>query len=67
MVYFHTKIPIWVYLEGLRIENGAIFYDQFKYFAAIWYILWQFGIVCSHLVYFSDLGMFGQEKSGNTA
>jgi hypothetical protein len=35
-------------------------------FVAIWYNLWPFGIifgiVCGHLVYFSQFGMFGRRK-----
>jgi hypothetical protein len=47
-------------------ENG------FLYRGAIWrsftannYILWPFGIVCGHLVYFSRFGMLYQQKSGS--
>jgi hypothetical protein len=29
---------------------------------AIWYNLWPFGIVCGHLLYFSQFGMFGPKK-----
>jgi phosphotransferase system glucose/maltose/N-acetylglucosamine-specific IIC component len=35
------------------MENVVIFYDHLKYFTAIWYNLWLFGIVCGHLVFFS--------------
>jgi hypothetical protein len=28
----------------------------------IWNILWPFGIICSHMVYFSHFGMFGPRK-----
>jgi hypothetical protein len=41
--------------------NVGICYDHLEYFTANWYSLWQFGIVCDHLVC-SD-----QEKSGNPA
>jgi hypothetical protein len=34
------------------MENVSIFYDHLKYFRAIWYSLWPFGLVCGHLVYF---------------
>jgi hypothetical protein len=37
-----------------------MFYDHLEYFMAIWYNLWQVGIVCGHLVYFSHFGMLGQ-------
>jgi hypothetical protein len=50
-------------LEGLGIENVAIFKDFFEYFAAIWYNLQPFGIVCGHLIYFFRFGMFGPRKS----
>jgi hypothetical protein len=29
---------------------------------AFWYSVWQFGIVCGPLVYFSQFGMFGPRK-----
>jgi hypothetical protein len=35
------------------MENVVIFYDHLEHFTAIWYNLWPFGKVCSHLVYFS--------------
>jgi hypothetical protein len=42
------------------------------YFIAIWYSVWQFGIVCGNLVYIaiiwyilSSFGMLYHEKSGN--
>jgi hypothetical protein len=50
---------------GLGIENIAMFYEHLEYFAAIWYNLQPFGIVCGHLVYFSVLVCLDQEKSGN--
>jgi hypothetical protein len=31
-------------------------------FMTIWYNLWPFGIVCGHLLYFSQFGMFGPKK-----
>jgi hypothetical protein len=45
-------------LEGLEMKHVGVFYDTSEYFMAIWYILWPFGIVCGHLVYFSRIGMF---------
>jgi hypothetical protein len=63
MVCFQTKNPdLSKLLEGLRMENVGIFYDHLKYFMAIWYHLWPFGIVCGYLVYFSHFGMFGPRK-----
>jgi hypothetical protein len=44
------------------MENAVIFYYHLDYFTVIWYNLWPFGIVCSHLVYFSRVGMFGPRK-----
>jgi hypothetical protein len=40
----------------------GIFYDHLKYFMAILYNLWPFGIVCGHLLYFSQFGMFRSRK-----
>jgi hypothetical protein len=42
--------------------NVGIFYDHLEYFMAIWYNLWPFGIVCGHLLYFSQFGIFGPRK-----
>jgi hypothetical protein len=42
--------------------NFGIFYDHLEYFMAICYNLWPFGIVCGHLLYFSQFGMFGPRK-----
>jgi hypothetical protein len=40
----------------------GIFYDHLEYFMDIWYSLRPFGIVCGHLLYFSQFGMFGPRK-----
>jgi hypothetical protein len=42
--------------------NVRIFYDHLEYFMAILYIFCLFGIVCGHLFYFSQFGMFGPRK-----
>jgi hypothetical protein len=42
--------------------NVGIFYDHSEQFRAIWYNLLQFSIVCGHLLYFSQFGMFGPRK-----
>jgi hypothetical protein len=42
--------------------NVGIFYDHLEYFMATWYNLWPFGIVCGHLLKFSQFGMFGPRK-----
>jgi hypothetical protein len=52
-------------LKGLEIETVATFYGNFEYFTTIWYNSQRFGIVCGHLVYFSDFVCLDQEKSGN--
>jgi hypothetical protein len=49
-------------LEGFETENVFIFYDNMECLMAIWYNLWQFGIVCGHWVYFFHIGMFGPRK-----
>jgi hypothetical protein len=41
------------------LVNVGIFYDHLEYFMAIWYHLWPFGIVCGHLLHFSQFGMSG--------
>jgi hypothetical protein len=60
---FKPKIPIWLNLEGLRLE----------YFTDISDIFWPFGTFCVHLVLFvfiwyifSGFGIMDQEKSGNS-
>jgi hypothetical protein len=64
MIYLQAQNPdlgkIWRALH--RMENVVIFYDHVKYFTAIWCKYWPFGIVCSHLVYFSRFGTFGPRK-----
>jgi hypothetical protein len=65
MVYFQTKIPIWVNFGGTWNLKGR-------------YILWPFGIYYSHLVHFwpfgnleaiwdlfARFGILCKEKSGN--
>jgi hypothetical protein len=44
----------WVYfiLEGLGMENVAIFFGQLEYFTAVRHILKPFGTFCGHLVHF---------------
>jgi hypothetical protein len=32
---------------------------------AIWYNIWPFGVVCGHLLYFSNFECLDKEKSGN--
>jgi hypothetical protein len=44
------------------MKNVGIFYDHMEYFTAICYNVWPFGIVCCHLVYFSQFGTFGPRK-----
>jgi hypothetical protein len=42
--------------------NVDMFYNRLEYFMAIWNILRLFGIVCGHLLYFSQFGMFGPRE-----
>jgi hypothetical protein len=44
------------------MANVGIFYDHLEYFMDIWYNLWLVGIVCGHLLYFSQFGMLGPRK-----
>jgi hypothetical protein len=37
-------------------------YEHLEYFMAIWHNVWQFGIVCDYLEYFSHFGMSGPRK-----
>jgi hypothetical protein len=60
-----SKIPIWVFLEGLRMENAGIFYGHLEYFTVIWYILWPFCNVVLIWYIFPRFGLLCQEKSGN--
>jgi hypothetical protein len=64
MVYFQ-KVPIWVNFGRSCNLTQWYFYDHFVYFTVKWYILWPFGTLCGHLVYFSHFGMLYREKSGN--
>jgi hypothetical protein len=58
---FQTKNPnlgkFWRVAMGL-----GIFYDHLAYFTAIGNILWPFGILCGHLVYFSPFWYFVPRK-----
>jgi hypothetical protein len=65
MVYFKTKIPIWVYFGGpwngkcwYILRPFGIIYDHSVY-VIYWYSLWSFGI------FFLVLVCLDQEKSGN--
>jgi hypothetical protein len=64
-LFSHQKSQFWLNLEGIGIENVAIFYDLLEYCTTIWYNIQPFGIVCGHLVYFSILVCLDQEKSSN--
>jgi hypothetical protein len=71
MVCFQTNKSqfgkIWRILQGNILAYfmtiWCIVRPHWKYFMAIWYILWSFGIFCGHLVYFEViwyiLGSFG--------
>jgi hypothetical protein len=49
-------------LESIGTKKVGMCYDHLEYIMAIWYKLCPFSIVCSHLVYFSQFGMFGPRK-----
>jgi hypothetical protein len=49
-------------LDGLAMENLAIFYNHLIYFAAFGNIVWPFGILCDNLVYFPSFWYFGPRK-----
>jgi hypothetical protein len=66
MVYFQTKIPIWVNLEG-ALDCKMLICPM-----AVWKILQTFRISYDHLAHFvfiwsifSSFGIMYQEKSGN--
>jgi hypothetical protein len=59
---FKPKIPIWVHFGGPWKGKCFIFFDHLEYFMAIWYYLWQIGIVCGHLVYICPFGTFEPRK-----
>jgi hypothetical protein len=48
------------------MENVGILYEHMEYFTAICYHLWPFDIVCGHLEYFSQFGMFGPRNIWQT-
>jgi hypothetical protein len=63
MICFQTKNPNFGKLfGGLAMENLGIFYEYLVYFTAIANILWPFGIVCGHLLYFPPFWYFVPRK-----
>jgi hypothetical protein len=64
-LFFKPKIPIWVILEGLRMENAGIFYGPLEYCTVIWYILLPLSKAVLIWYIFSRFGILCQEKSGN--
>jgi hypothetical protein len=44
------------------MENLGIFYDHLVYYTATGNILWPFGILCGHLVYFPPFWYFVRRK-----
>jgi hypothetical protein len=60
---FKPKIPTWVKVEGLVMDDVG----HLSYFTAFWYILWSFGIFYENLVHFLRFGMLYLGKSGNPA
>jgi hypothetical protein len=45
------------------MEDSVIFYGHFVYFTVKWYILWPFGTIYGHSVYFSHFGMSGKRRT----
>jgi hypothetical protein len=77
-MYFKTKNPsLDIFWTALEVWNGKwwyiyIFYGYLELKMVYWYILRPFSgryvyVVFSHLVYFSVLVCFDQEKSGSPA
>jgi hypothetical protein len=63
MVYFQTKNPnLGKFWRALEWKPLVYFYENMEYLMTICCNLWQFGIVCGHLVYFSQFVMFGPRK-----
>jgi hypothetical protein len=55
MVCFQTKNPnLGKFWRSLDWKNVDIFYGNLEYFTDIWYNLQPFGMVCGHLVHFSE-------------
>jgi hypothetical protein len=50
VLFSNRKSQFGSILAGIGTENVVIFYNQLEYLMAIWYNLWQFGIVYGHLV-----------------
>jgi hypothetical protein len=66
---FKPKIPIWVIFGGFCngkswhiLEQFGVFYGHWKYFMAIWYLLWSFVVIW---YFFPRFGILYLEKSGN--
>jgi hypothetical protein len=51
-LFLYQKSQFGYISECIGMENVGIFYNHFEYFAAIWYNLWPFSIVCGHMVIF---------------
>jgi hypothetical protein len=54
-IFCMPKIPIWVYLKVLGIENVCKSYGHLEYYTTIWNILQQFGIFYDNLEYFTTI------------
>jgi hypothetical protein len=67
MVFFQTKIPIWVnFWRALgRMKNVSVLYAHIEYIKSIWYNLWSFGNFVVIWIAFQCFGAVCQEKSGN--
>jgi hypothetical protein len=69
MVYFQTKIPIWVIFEGIELEMIGIFYCylEYRYYEHLVYLFyghWAIYVVAIWYI-FPHFGLLCQEKSGN--
>jgi hypothetical protein len=54
-------------MEGLGMENVALYSGHFEYFMTIGYIYWAFGNFVVIWYIFPRFGILYQEKSGNPA
>jgi hypothetical protein len=66
-IFSNQKSQLGPILEGLRLEIVGLFHGHFKYFTAIWYILWPFGTVVAIWNTFPHFGTLCRGKSGSPA
>jgi hypothetical protein len=58
MVFFQTKIPIWVIFYELAMEEVGKFCVHLVYFTDIWCNLWPFGILLVVWYIFPSFGKY---------